>query len=122
MDGEVKEFKKSAYSMTPFLLDGKKIDRAFEVSLSEFASKTDLGCGLFRMKQNEFDLTYPNDEVMLVVEGHVDFSTGTEELHLEKGDIIQVREGFHTKIRTTDEVVIFFASYPAESVRKQAAK
>jgi ethanolamine utilization protein EutQ (cupin superfamily) len=122
MDGEVKVFKKSAYSMTPFLLDGKKIDRAFEVSLSEFASKTDLGCGLFRMKQNEFDLTYPNDEVMLIVEGQVDFGIGKEELHLEKGDIIQVREGFHARIRTRDEVVIFFASYPVASVRKQAPK
>ena len=43
--------------------------------------------------------------------GRVDFGTGQEELHLEKGDIIQVREGFHARIRTTDEVLIFFASY-----------
>lgn len=122
MEGEIKVYKKSAYSMKPFLLNGKNVDRAFEVSLSEYASKTDLGCGLFRMKQNEFDLTYPNDEVMLIVEGQVDFGTSKEEFHLEKGDIIQVREGFHARIRTTDEVVIFFASYPVAPIRKQAAK
>ncbi len=122
MKGEFQVHKKSSYSMIPFLLDGKKIDRAFEVSLSEYASKTDMGCGLFRMKQNEFELTYPNDEVMLIVEGKVDFGTGKEELHLEKGDIIQVREGFHARIRTTDEVVIFFASYPVAPIRKQAGR
>jgi len=121
MDGEVKVFKKVDYSMIPFLLDGRKIDRAFEVSLSEYASKTDLGCGLFRMQKNEFELTYPNDEVMLIVDGQVSIGTGTGEFHLEKGDIIQVREGFHARIRTTQEVVIFFASYPVASIRKQAA-
>ena len=120
MEGEVKVYRKSACSMKPFLLDGQKIEGAFEVSLSEYASKTDLGCGLFRMKRNEFELTYPNDEVMLIVEGQVDFETGKEALHLEKGDIIQVREGFHARIRTSEEVVIFFASYPVAPIRKQA--
>lgn len=122
MEGEVKVYKKSGYSLKPFLLDGRKIEGAFEVSLSEYASKTDLGCGLFRMKRNEFELTYPNDEVMLIVEGQVDFRTGKEELHLEKGDSIQVREGFHARVRTTAEVTIFFASYPVAPIRKQAAK
>ena len=107
-------FKKGTYEFIPFVIDGRKLEDAFEISLSEYGSRENLSCGLFKMKTNSFSLTYPNDEVLLIVAGEVSISTEHETLRLEKGDILQVKRGLHATVSTGSSVEIFFASYPIE--------
>jgi ethanolamine utilization protein EutQ (cupin superfamily) len=118
MERAYRVFKRGSYRLKPFVMEDRKLEDTFEVSLSEYGSREDLGCGLFRMSNNSFSLTYPNDEVMFIVAGEVEVTTGGETLHLERGDILQVREGLAARISTDTSVEIFYASYPiARSAR-----
>jgi ethanolamine utilization protein EutQ (cupin superfamily) len=108
-------FKKGTYELKPFVLDNRTLKDTYEVSLSEYGSSEDLGCGVFKMQRNSFDLNYPNDEVMVILKGHVEIGTENEVVHLEAGDIIQVKEGLKAKVSTKENVEIFYASYPVKS-------
>ena len=111
-------FRKGSYEFNPFRLDQRILENTFEVTLSEYGSREDLSCGIFRMKNNSFELTYPNDEVMLILDGEVEIAAGDTTLELRAGDIIQVREGLKAVVRTKSSVEIFFVGYPVESVRQ----
>jgi len=121
MDG-CRVFRKGSYEFNPFRLGEKTLEDAFEVTLSEYGSKEDLSCGIFRMKNNGFELTYPNDEVMLILEGEVEIAAGDDTLALRAGDIIQVREGLRAAVRTKSSVEIFFVGYPVKIVRQPREK
>jgi ethanolamine utilization protein EutQ (cupin superfamily) len=112
-------FRKGSYEFNPFRLDRRILENTYEVTLSEYGSREDLSCGIFRMKDNSFELTYPNDEVMLILDGEVEIAAGDTALELRAGDIIQVREGLKAVVRTKSSVEIFFVGYPVESARKQ---
>jgi ethanolamine utilization protein EutQ (cupin superfamily) len=112
-------FRKGSYEFNPFKLDQRVLDNTFEVTLSEYGSPEDLSCGIFRMKNNGFELTYPNDEVMLILEGSVEIVAEDSTLELQAGDIIQVREGLKAVVRTKSSVEIFFVGYPVEALRRQ---
>ena len=111
-------FRKGSYEFNPFRLDQKTLDDTYEVTLSEYGSREDLSCGIFRMSNNGFELTYPNDEVMLILDGEVEIAAGDDTLDLRAGDIIQVREGLRVVVRTKSSVEIFFVGYPVKSVRQ----
>ena len=64
-------FKKGSYGFNPFVIDNKTLENTQEVTLLDYGSKKDLSCGIFKMKNNSFKLTYPNDEVMLILDGEV---------------------------------------------------
>jgi ethanolamine utilization protein EutQ (cupin superfamily) len=110
-----KVFRKGSYEFNPFRLEAKTLEGTFEVTLSEYGSKEDLSCGIFKMKNNGFELTYPNDEVMLILEGEVQIVAGEQTLTLQGGDIIQVREGLRAEVRTKSSVEIFFVGYPVKA-------
>jgi ethanolamine utilization protein EutQ (cupin superfamily) len=112
MERDFRVFKKGSYELKPFEIDGRRLEQAFEISLSEYGSKDNLSCGLFRMRKNSFSLTYPNDEVMLIVAGKVSITAKNETLKLKKGDVIQVKRGLQARVRTASSVEIFFAGYP----------
>ena len=112
MEKGYRVFKKGTNELQPFVIDGLKLEGAFEISLSEYGSKETLSCGLFRMKNNSFSLTYPNDEVLMIVDGRVEIATQDETLRLGKGDILQVKRGLRATIRTESSVEIFFVGYP----------
>jgi ethanolamine utilization protein EutQ (cupin superfamily) len=112
MEKGYRAFKKGTYELKPFVIDGRRLENAFEISLSEYGSKDHLSCGLFRMRKNSFSLTYPNDEVMLIVAGEVDITTKDETLKLKKGDVLQVKRGLQARVSTARSVEIFFAGYP----------
>jgi ethanolamine utilization protein EutQ (cupin superfamily) len=112
-------FRKGSYEFNPFRLGEKTLDDTFEMTLSKYGSKDDLSCGIFRMRNNGFELTYPNDEVMLILQGEVEIAVGDETLALRAGDIIQVREGYRAVVRTKSSVEIFFVGYPVKIVREQ---
>ncbi len=105
-------FKKGSYNFNPFILDKEKLDNTYEVTLSEYGSRQDLSCGIFRMTKNSFELVYPNDEVMLILEGEVELVAGKDRLDLRAGDIIQVKEGLKAIVSTKSFVEIFFVGYP----------
>lgn len=109
-----KVFKKGTYKFEPFVIGDKKLEDTYEVSLSEYNNIKDLGCGVFKMENNFFNLTYPNDEVMMIIEGEVSFDTVNEVINLRKGDIIQVKQGLNAKVSTDSYVEIFFVSYPVK--------
>jgi ethanolamine utilization protein EutQ (cupin superfamily) len=111
-------FPKGSYAFNPFRLEAKTLAGTFEATLSEYGSKEDLSCGMFRMKNNGFELTYPNDEVMLIVAGEVQILVGGDTLTLTAGDIIQVKEGLRAEVRTKTSVEIFFVGYPVKEVRQ----
>jgi len=110
-------FKKGSYEFNPFVIDNKTLENTQEVTLSEYGSKKDLSCGIFKMKDNSFELTYPNDEVMLILDGEVEITTGNDHLDLKSGDIIQVRESLKAVVGTKSFVEIFFVGYPVKNVR-----
>jgi len=110
-------FKKGSYKFNPFVIDNKTLENTQEVTLSEYSSKKDLSCGIFKMKNNSFELTYPNDEVMLILDGEVKIKAGNDYLDLKSGDIIQVKEGLKAVVGTKSFVEIFFVGYPVKSVR-----
>ena len=110
-------FKKGSYEFNPFAIDNKILENTYEVTLSEYGSKKDLSCGIFKMENNHFELTYPNDEVMMIMEGGVIITTDNGELNLEAGDIIQVKEGLKATIATKRFVKIFFVGFPVRSVQ-----
>jgi len=110
-------FKKGSYKFNPFVIDNKTLENAQEVTLSEYGSKKDLSCGIFKMKNNSFELTYPNDEVMLILDGEVKITTSYDHLDLKSGDIIQIKEGLKAVVGTKSFVEIFFVGYPVKSVR-----
>jgi ethanolamine utilization protein EutQ (cupin superfamily) len=112
MNSGYRVFRKGSYEFKPFQIDGRTLERTFEVSLSEYGSKDNLSCGLFRMRNNSFSLTYPNDEVMLIVAGEVSIATKEERLKLKKGDILQVKRGLQATVSTSGSVEIFFTGYP----------
>jgi ethanolamine utilization protein EutQ (cupin superfamily) len=114
-------FRKGSYTFNPFRLDQETLENTYEVTLSEYGSKEAMSCGIFRMKDNGFELTYPNDEVMLILDGEVEIVAGDETLRLKTGDIIQVREGLKAALQTRSSVEIFFVGYPVKSVTQAAA-
>lgn len=61
--------KKGTYEFKSFAIDNRTINDTYEVTLSEYGGTENLGCGLFKIKSNSFDLTYPNDEVFIVLKG-----------------------------------------------------
>jgi ethanolamine utilization protein EutQ (cupin superfamily) len=112
-------FRKGSYEFNPFRLEAKILENTFEATLSEYGHKEDLSCGIFRMKNNGFELTYPNDEVMLILDGEVQIAAGEDTLTLQAGDIIQVREGLRAIVRTKSSVEIFFVGYPVKAEREK---
>jgi ethanolamine utilization protein EutQ (cupin superfamily) len=112
-------FRKASYTFNPFRLETKTLQDTFEVTLSEYGSKEDLSCGIFKMKNNGFELTYPNDEVMLILAGEVQIIAEEDSLTLQAGDIIQVREGLRAVVRTNSSVEIFFVGYPVKAEREK---
>jgi len=110
-------FKKGSYKFNPFVIYGKTLENTFEITFSEYGSKKDLSFGIFKMENNHFELTYPNDEVMMIMEGGVIITTDNGELNLEAGDIIQVKEGLKATITTKRFVKIFFVGFPVRSVQ-----
>jgi ethanolamine utilization protein EutQ (cupin superfamily) len=111
-------FKKGTYEFHPFVIYDKTLDDTYEITLSEYGSTETLGCGFFKMKNNSFDLTYPNDEVCIVLKGEVDISAGGETVHLKEGDVFQVKEGLSANLKTDKYVEIFFSSYPVVASEK----
>jgi ethanolamine utilization protein EutQ (cupin superfamily) len=105
-------FKKGSYDFNPFKLDKELLDNTYEVTLSEYGGREDLSCGFFRMTENSFEIVYPNDEVMLIMEGEVVLVAGKDRLDLRAGDIIQVKEGLKATVSTKSSVEIFFVGYP----------
>jgi len=110
-------FKKGSYDFNPFILDKEKLENTYEVTLSKYGSREDLSCGIFRMTENSFELVYPNDEVMLILEGEVVLVAGKDRLDLRTGDIIQVKEGLKATVSTKDYVEIFWVGYPVKAVK-----
>ncbi len=113
---DYKIFKKGSYKFNPFVIDNKTLENTQEITLSEYGSKKELSCGIFKMKNNSFKLTYPNDEVMLILDGEVEIITGNDNLNLKSGDIIQVKEGLKVIVSTKSSVEIFFVGYPVKSI------
>lgn len=107
-------FPKGSYALTQFHLYDTPIDRAEEITLLPEGVPRRLGCGFFHMENNGFDLTYPREEVMYIINGRLRLVTERSETVLNAGDVLRVPPGLDARISTDSEVDILFVSNPVE--------
>lgn len=105
-------FKMGSYTLEPFQLFDRPIERAREITLLEEGVPGRLGCGVFTMEHNGFSLTYPREEVMMIIDGELTVKTDAGVDFLTAGDILRVSKGLEAQISTESTVRILYVSNP----------
>jgi uncharacterized cupin superfamily protein len=105
-------FKGEDISLRPFRLFGEPVERAREVTLLPEGVPGFLGCGVFEMERNGFSLTYPREEIMMILAGEIEVTVAGEQHVARTGDILRVPGGLEAELHVPDRVRILYVSSP----------
>ena len=99
---------------TPLVIDGITIKNTDMAILSEGNKLDRLGAGFFRMvnAEDSFEITFPTDEVILVLKGICNIKVDDELIKLEKGDVFYVRKGLTAAISSDGDLEYLFVNLP----------
>ena len=114
MESKYEIYKKGTCKMAPFIIENKAVKGANIAVLAEENNPKNLGFGIFRM-YNTTDLvniTFPSDEVIIILKGKYYAKVGKNEINFDEGDIFYARKGLNVIFGTDSFVEIFFVNYP----------
>lgn len=114
MNKKFKVFKKGNYNFKHFIIENKLIKDTSMAILAEEYNPNNLGFGFFKMdnKNDSIDITFPSDEVIIILEGKYNAKIGEESIELKKGDTFYVKKGLKVIFSTSSYVELFFVNYP----------
>lgn len=112
-------FRSDQIRLAEFHLDGTPVERAREVTLLAEGVPGSLGCGVFEMERNGFSLTYPREEVMMILSGEIDVTVDGTVTRVCPGDILRVSKGLVAELNVPDHVRILYVSNPGRGEQER---